>query len=371
MSLTTQAIEFLALLLIGGFTVPALLVVSGVGLYLNDRDSLGTVLGGAGALSGLAIWYIGPGRVQWLTQNYFQGWHETTRAFDLAFQAGVSDLTSPIGGFLQDLAGTFLGAEAELNSWADHLPNIVTDLKTIQIENPDLFGFEVKELNNSISAIEGIYYVLGEILALPAGIIHGVFTPFAAVFEKFGNFFMGMAGTTPVEAASGFLGAAITFLVLLTSTVILVPSIFEFIFRAAGAGVRWLGSLVGLGESKRPTSKLFKRAIQAILGRIVFLTATLAIAIPLVVYPIANVLGVLLLVAVGAGFIVYGDFGDQDSVWMFGVIAGTVGIPGLVFELGLGLSDTLVFTASGLILLVWGTNYIEKVAPRIASEGQA
>jgi hypothetical protein len=84
-----------------------------------------------------------------------------------------------------------------------------------------------------------------------------------------------------------------------------------------------------------------------------------------------NDLGPLLLVGVGAGFVVYGDFANQNRIWMFGIVAAFIGVPGLLFEIGLGVTDVLVFAAAGIILLVWGTNYIEKVAPRIASEGQA
>ena len=306
------------------------------------------------------------------TQNYFQGWETFERGVNEDFSDAVSDFTEPFGGPLQVISNSLADVETTLNDGADILMAMATALDGVikalrEADDIKVLGVDLDIIPEGLSLL---LWVIDRALLDPIGLGgHAFITPFAFTAGVFASAFGFFAGLSPIEAASGLIGA---FILLIATTVVGVGTVMSLASLFLQLILRpILSVLPGPVERKTPKPYIPRAAMNQLVGRVATLVILLSTSVPLLLYTVQNELGVLTLGGFGVVLVIYGEFENRAKTYAYGVILSVVGVIGFWFELGIGLLGVGVLSIATLVLLIWGMDSLEIWSQDMVTEAPA
>lgn len=319
------------------------------------------------AVVGVVKWFLGliglhgvGFRLYRGTQNFFQGSENFERNVNEDFSDAVSDFTEPFGGPLQAISNSLADAETTLNDGADVLMAMATALDGVikalrEADDIKVLGVELDIIPEGLSIT---LWVIDRGLLDPIGLGgHAFITFFAFIAGVFASAFGFFAGLSPIEAASGLIGA---FILLIATSVVGLATFLMVVSLGLQLILRpILAVLPGPFDRKTPKAYIPRAAMKRLVGRVATLVILLSTSVPLLLYTVQNELGVLTLGGFGVVLVIYGEFENRGKSHAYGIILSVVGVIGFWFELGIGLLGVGVLSIATLILLIWGMDSLE------------
>jgi len=324
----------------------------------------------------------------WLIQR-LNGVIAVEASINNGFSEAVHGLVRPFRGPLVDIGKDLRGLENSVNEIADIGMVMATALDGVKIKNPSVSGFQVKELGAATDAIQSIINFIDQILnLLGGGLIHGVFSLPAALLGYLSVFFLALANMNIMEVASGFVGGII--LLVLVTTLIpmylftmssLLLQAFAYLLYSLFQAITWpifaTYNRLPIGGTKKnkkppkprkPKTPLIERIVPRIIERsIPLLVAIVSMGIFLT-YPFMNLLAIAMLAAIGAFFVMFGEFYDKAAFYAFGIVALLVGSFGFFLEFGIGIVATSLLVLATMVLAVFGLGRLEKWSETAVTE---